>query len=88
MNLFFNFNSIEYFIQNQFTKIESAHHSRDWLSYKVDPLKVVLLLPINVLAADQIRIFVWQYFASSDQREEVAVIDDWSVFPHFGHLIH
>ena len=88
MNLFSNFDSIEYFIQNQYTKIQSAHHSRDGLSYKVDPLKVVLLLPTNVLAVDQIGIFVWQYFASPDQSEKVAVIYDWSVFPHFGQLLH
>jgi len=50
--------------------VVQRHHSGDGFSYKVDPLKVVLLLPTNV------------------QSKEVAVIDNWSVFPHFGQLLY
>ena len=65
----------------------SGHQSRHRLPDKVDPFKVVLMVSINLLGGRYNNDVSWQGIVFPDHSEEVPIKDDWSVSPHFGHLL-
>ena len=64
-----------------------CHQSRNRLPDKVDPFKVVLMVSLILLGERYNNEVLWQGIVFPDQGEEVSVKDDWSVLPHFGHLL-